>query len=78
MGTTETRPLPRRSFESLQPLQQSVGHGVKAVTAISLFFLLWELALELVLLMLFFLPPFSLVILSGWELIVSGQLFFSH
>lgn len=50
---------------------------LKSITAIALFFLLWELAPRIGLVDAVFMPPFSAVVASGYDLVLNGQLF-SH
>jgi NitT/TauT family transport system permease protein len=65
--------LPRASL-----LQAVVSQGKrlsKNLAAIFIFFIVWELAPRLGLVDSTFLPPFSDVLVSGWTLILNGQLF---
>lgn len=59
----------RYAFQSLSFL--------KSITAIALFFLLWEIAPRMGMVDAVFMPPFSTVLASGFELALNGQLF-SH
>jgi NitT/TauT family transport system permease protein len=64
----------RRPRRLSPALKEALGHAVQKSLAIALFLLLWDLAPRLGLINRTFLPPFSEVIVKGWEFAASGQL----
>jgi NitT/TauT family transport system permease protein len=73
-GTSIERPLPLPAAKLAQPLAASLWRAFSRSGAILAFFTLWEVAPRMGLVEPAFLPPFSSVVKTGWELIKNGQL----